>query len=479
MVASLNVGCRVEGSHGDFLPAPCNPDGSQASRRKRARLQGTIVEAKGEKRWLVKFDNGLEKECPSVTLKMLGDPRYNRASAHILSTSVTAVSVAPIASNSSASDPIASVSVASAAIVSTSIPSAPIAVPSVGADNHPKASADVSDPVTDASAPIASDSAAIASTSIRSTPIEVTSVGADNHPRASADVSDPVTDASAPIASDSAASAPTEIAPVEDEDVDLLEADDEIQNEDDDGDIMDVVEKVTLDVYQQQRQQCEANKLEIIESNWSVTTKSSNAELVWNVIPDCIPEDPTEEYSSIGVRDVEWDKFKRLSSTIKSSKKNGETLQPYLELFLMLWPGDWKKQLIQLNDEILKDYKNRSKNKAGARPIRPVSQKEFFIFIGIIVFAGAAGKGGKNLFEGEKDRQKEGVNLMSLRIDVSLHMPIRRFEDIKLFFCMPLPTLRRETQRFPIMTHGTCCLSSLTSLIKIEGERLQPLSSSF
>jgi len=287
MVASLNVGCRVEGSHGDFLPAPCNPDGSQASRRKRARLQGTIVEAKGEKRWLVKFDNGLEKECPSVTLKMLGDPRYNRAPAHILSTSVTAVSVAPIASNSSASDPIASVSVASAAIVSTSIPSAPIAVPSVGADNHP---------------------------------------------RASADVSDPVTDASAPIASDSAASAPTEIAPVEDEDVDLLEADDEIQNEDDDGDIMDVVEKVTLDVYQQQRQQCEANKLEIIESDWSVTTKSGNAELVWNVIPDCIPEDPTEEYSSIGVRDVEWDKFKRLSSTIKSSKKNGEFLQPYLEI---------------------------------------------------------------------------------------------------------------------------------------------------
>jgi hypothetical protein len=234
-------------------------------------------------------------------------------------------------------------------------------VTSVGADNHPRASAYASDPiastsVTNSSALIASGSvasAAIASTSIPSAPIEVTSVGADNHPRASADVSDPiastssasdpitltsVTDASAPIASNSAASAPTEIAPVEDEDVDfledvdLLEAEDEIQNEDDDGDIMDVVENVTLDVYQQQRQQCEANKLEIIESDWSVTTKSGNAELVWNVIPDSIPEDPTEEYSSIGVRDVEWDKFKRLSSTIKSSKKNGEFLQPYLEI---------------------------------------------------------------------------------------------------------------------------------------------------
>jgi hypothetical protein len=51
MVATMNVGCCVEGSYGKFLPAACNPDGSQASRQKRARLQGT--------------------------LKMLGDPRYN------------------------------------------------------------------------------------------------------------------------------------------------------------------------------------------------------------------------------------------------------------------------------------------------------------------------------------------------------------------------------------------------------------------
>jgi len=81
MVATMNVGCHVEGSHGEFLPAACNPDGTQASRQKRARLQGTILEAKGEKRWLVRFDNGVEKECPSVTLKMLGDPRYNSAAA--------------------------------------------------------------------------------------------------------------------------------------------------------------------------------------------------------------------------------------------------------------------------------------------------------------------------------------------------------------------------------------------------------------
>jgi hypothetical protein len=75
-----------------------------------------------------------------------------------------------------------------------------------------------------------------------------------------------------------------------------------------------------------------------------------------------------------------------------------------LELFLALWPGDWKQQLAQLNDEIIKEYRTKSKNKVGVRPIRPVTQREFFIFIGIIIFSGAVGKGGKNLFEKEQDR---------------------------------------------------------------------------
>jgi hypothetical protein len=51
------------------------------------------LEAKGEKRWLVRFNNGLEKECPSVTLKMLGDPRNNSAAA-----SAPVLTSAPVAS---------------------------------------------------------------------------------------------------------------------------------------------------------------------------------------------------------------------------------------------------------------------------------------------------------------------------------------------------------------------------------------------
>ncbi len=82
-----------------------------------------------------------------------------------------------------------------------------------------------------------------------------------------------------------------------------------------------MVENVTLDVYQRQCQECEAKKLEIIESNWCVTMKSGNSELAWTVVLDSIPENPPQEYSSIGVRNINWDCFNNLSSIIKFSKK--------------------------------------------------------------------------------------------------------------------------------------------------------------
>jgi hypothetical protein len=45
MVASINVGYRVVGSFGPFLPATCNPDGTQVKRQKCQQLEGVIVEA--------------------------------------------------------------------------------------------------------------------------------------------------------------------------------------------------------------------------------------------------------------------------------------------------------------------------------------------------------------------------------------------------------------------------------------------------
>jgi hypothetical protein len=95
-------------------------------------------------------------------------------------------------------------------------------------------------------------------------------------------------------------------------------------------------------------------------------------------------ESPSKEFSSIGIRNVNWEKFKSLWTKDKATRS--EVPQPYLDLFLTVWPGDWKKQLIQLNKVIESEYKTKSKNKAGVRRIKQVSEKEFFIFFGIIIF---------------------------------------------------------------------------------------------
>ncbi len=253
--------------------------------------------------------------------------------------------------------------------------------------------------------------------------------------------------ASAPVTLDPVASAEVgsdhdALASMQWEDVDLVEAEGE-----DAG--LDVVENVTLDVYQWQQQECEAKKLQIIESNWCIKTKSGNAELVWTVAPDSIPENPPQEFSSLGVRNVNWDCFTSLSSIIKYSQKDAEIPQPFLELFLVLWPGDWKQQLAQLNDEIIQEYRTKSKNKVGVRSIRPVTQREFFIFIGIIIFSGAVGKGGNNLFEKEQDRQKEGIFRMSPNIDLTPHMPMRCFKDIKTFLPYAFVDFEKRSPALP------------------------------
>ncbi len=76
-----------------------------------------------------------------------------------------------------------------------------------------------------------------------------------------------------------------------------------------------------------------------------------------------------------------------------------ERPHPFLDLFLTLWPGDWREQLQQLNSIIKRDYKNKSKHKHSVRKIQVVSANNFFVFLGIIVISGAIGKGGQNLFE--------------------------------------------------------------------------------
>ena len=65
------VGCRVSGCFGDFIPIDpslTNANPNKRPRRSRQRLVGTVLRAAGENRWIVVFDNGVQRECASNTL---------------------------------------------------------------------------------------------------------------------------------------------------------------------------------------------------------------------------------------------------------------------------------------------------------------------------------------------------------------------------------------------------------------------------
>jgi hypothetical protein len=286
MVASINVGCRVVGNFGPFLPAACNPDGTQVKRRKRQQLEGVIVEARGEKRWLVRFTNGLEKECASVGLKLLFDPRYRSGAA-----AVTQLPSEPSAAAAAAAPPTVPEEPTNSAVAPPNVPEEPssaAAPPTVPEE-----------PTNSAAAP-------------------------PNVPEEPSSATAPSITPQAPLLSETAQ--PNGVSSAEETllaaDFDVDEMEEEIQEgtlEEDVG--FDVVENITSDVYQQKRQECEQKKLELIESSYSITCKSGGNELVWSVVPDSIPESPPIEFQNIGIREMDWDNFNKLSSYAKALKK--------------------------------------------------------------------------------------------------------------------------------------------------------------
>ena len=62
------AGMRVSGKHGEY--AATQVDGTAKKRRSKTRIYGYVLESRGNNKYLVRFDNNLEKECSSGTLKI-------------------------------------------------------------------------------------------------------------------------------------------------------------------------------------------------------------------------------------------------------------------------------------------------------------------------------------------------------------------------------------------------------------------------
>jgi hypothetical protein len=157
-----------------------------------------------------------------------------------------------------------------------------------------------------------------------------------------------------------------------------------------------------------------------------------NAEqYVWNLVEESNPEIVTEEYrGGIGLCGFDF------GEAFKPPSSDGEVHSyPYLKLLQKMWPGDWKQQLPQLNTKAAAENASHSGNK-NWRDINPVSEQEWWVFIGILISAGPQGKGGEMLWE--KHSHRGGALTMTAPINYGPDgldiMPLYRFKHIKACF---------------------------------------------
>ena len=90
-----------------------------------------------------------------------------------------------------------------------------------------------------------------------------------------------------------------------------------------------------------------------------------------------------------------------------------------MDLFILLWPGDWKKQLQELNEEIEQDYKkNQSTNILSAK-LRQFQQMNFLSFLESLSFLGLYVKGANHCLKKIlKDSKMEFIGCLQQLIEV-------------------------------------------------------------
>jgi hypothetical protein len=155
-----------------------------------------------------------------------------------------------------------------------------------------------------------------------------------------------------------------------------------------------------------------------------IVQHSNSGQFVWSLVPDSEADTPVE-YVGNGLIGFNFtDSFKHPTG------REANTF-PYLRLLQKLWPGDWKQQLWQLNSKITVTNNSASN---GRQKINAVSEREWWVFIGILISAGPQGKGGINLWE---KSQTEGCGLtdpINYGPDGKNFMPLYRFKEVKAAF---------------------------------------------
>ena len=95
-------------------------------------------------------------------------------------------------------------------------------------------------------------------------------------------------------------------------------------------------------------------------------------------------------------------------------------------LFSLLWPGDWKKHMGNINKQIT--LHNRKTDKQQS--INHVSKNEFWVFVGLLSAAGGLGIRGSKLWKSERKAVPAGFLTADVGFDGANYMSKGRFDEL-------------------------------------------------
>ena len=171
-------------------------------------------------------------------------------------------------------------------------------------------------------------------------------------------------------------------------------------------------------------------------TNTKTPHRTSDLELIrrvdaieWTIVADPVIENPPSEYANVGLVGFDWTMFSEEQIRTDQDGTPPPYNFPFLTLFKVLWPGDYREQIQNMNKWISDE--NKRLKASNGKTIRDVNEQEFWKFIGILIFAGAVKKKGCQLWEPEKKKYRRA----SARIDLGPKgmnvMPFYRFKKLR------------------------------------------------
>ena len=180
-----------------------------------------------------------------------------------------------------------------------------------------------------------------------------------------------------------------------------------------------VLEGEEKEKYQEMRRQYELEKEALLNHGYRVTCKDKRE---WEMVANSKPEpgrDPGEEHEFVGVKGF---KFDRLNPENKMTDKHA-----LLDLWHILSPGDPEEHLRNMNKRI--SYRQKK-----GEIIAHISEHEYWVFIGLLIIAGALNTGGEKLWATKKGTVPAGYQATSKGFNADDYMSIHRFNQLKQLF---------------------------------------------